>query len=46
MRKAALAGGDEFSFDNLVFKALRNDGVLDRMNKYIRSLKDKELSLE
>lgn len=46
MRKAALASGDEFSFENLVFKSLRNSGVLDRMNAYIASLKDKELSLD
>jgi len=48
MRKAALAGenASEFSFDNLIFKSLRNEGILDKMNKYIRNLKDKELSLE
>lgn len=46
MRKSALMTGDEFSFDNLVFKSLRNSGVLDRMNKYLQSYKDKELSLE
>ena len=46
MRKAALAGGNEFSFENLVFKSLRNEGVLDKMNNYIRKIKDKELSLE
>src|SRR5208283_5065797 len=32
MRLAALASGDEFSIDNLVFKALRNSGILDRVN--------------
>lgn len=46
MRKAALAGGNEFSFENLVFKSLRNEGILDKMNNYIRKIKDKELSLE
>lgn len=45
MRKAALASGNEFSMENLVFKELRNQGVLDRMNKYLQRLKDKELSL-
>ena len=46
MRKDALVNGDEFSFSNLVFKALRNDGILDRMNRYIKNLRDKSLSLE
>jgi hypothetical protein len=46
MRKAALASGNEFSFENLVFKELRNQGVLDKMNKYLQNLKDKELSLD
>jgi hypothetical protein len=46
MRKDALSSGDEFSFGNLVFKSLRNDGILDKMNAYLKSLKDKELSLE
>jgi len=46
MRKAALASSNEFSFENLLFKELRNQGVLDRMNQYIEGIKDKELSLE
>ncbi len=45
MRKAALSSGDEFTFDNLVFKELRNRGVFDKMNKYLDNLRDKELSL-
>lgn len=45
MRLAALASGDEFSFDNLVFKALRNTGVFNRVNRYLSRLKDQELSL-
>jgi hypothetical protein len=45
MRNAALTNGDEFTFDNLVFKALRNTGVLDRMNAYLGLHKDKDLSL-
>ena len=45
MRSASLASGDEFSFDNLVFKALRNTGVLDKMNEYLAKRRDKELSL-
>ena len=46
MRNAALASGNEFSFDNCVFKELRNEKVLDKMNKYLQSKRDKELSLE
>lgn len=45
MRGAAIAAGGEFSFENLVFKELRNRGYLDKVNKYMKKLKDKELSL-
>jgi hypothetical protein len=45
MRGAAIAAGGEFSFENLVFKELRNRGYLDKINKYMKKLKDKELSL-
>jgi len=46
MRNAALQSGDEFTFDNLVFKALRNTGVLDKMNAYLGAHHDQELSLD
>jgi hypothetical protein len=45
MRAAAISAGGEFSFENLVFKELRNRGYLDRLNKYEQMLKDRELSL-
>lgn len=45
MRGAAIAKGGEFSFENLVYKELRNRGVFDKMNKYEKSIKDQELSL-
>lgn len=45
MRNASIAKGGEFSFENLVFKELRNRGYLDKLNRYELSLKDKELSL-
>lgn len=45
MRGAAIAKGGEFSFENLVFKELRNRGYLDKVNKHMKQLKDKELSL-
>lgn len=45
MRGAAIAKGGEFSFENLVFKELRNRGYLDKMNNYTRDVKDRSLSL-
>ena len=45
MRGASIAKGGEFSFENLVFKELRNRGVFDKMNKYEKTIKDQELSL-
>ncbi len=45
MRGVAIAKGGEFSQENLVFKELRNRGYLDKMDKYEKTLKDKELSL-
>jgi len=45
MRGAAISKGGEFSFENLVFKELRNRGYLDKLNRYEQLLKDKELSL-
>lgn len=46
MRGAAIAKGGEFSFENLVFKELRNRGYLDKMNKYEKTIKDQQLSLK
>lgn len=46
MRSAGLQKNGEFSFENLMFKALRNIGALDKMNKYTKSLQDSELSYE
>lgn len=45
MRLAALESGNEFAWGNLVFKGLRNSGVLNRMNVYLRTKRDKEMSL-
>jgi len=45
MRGAAIAKGGEFSFENLVFKELRNRGYLDKINNYMKLMKDKELSI-
>ena len=46
LRSSGLKKGGEFSFENLLFKELRNRGYLDKMNAYERSVKDKELSLD
>lgn len=45
MRAAAIAQGGEFSLENLVFKELRNQGYLDKLNDYEKSKQDKKLSL-
>lgn len=45
-RGAAISSKGEFSFDNLVFKELRNRGVLDLMNEYMKGLEDNDLGLK
>ena len=45
MRGAAIKKGGEFSFENLVFKELRNHGYLDKMSDYTKSVQDQALSL-
>lgn len=46
MRRAGLERGGEWSTENLVFKDLRNLGVIDQVTKKIRELEDQDLSLE
>jgi hypothetical protein len=46
MRGAAISRGGEFSFENLIFKELRNRGYLNKLNRYEQSLKDQSLSLK
>jgi len=46
MRAAAIQRGGEFSFENLVFKELRNSGYLDKLSKYKSNLEDEQLSFE
>ena len=46
MRKAGLARAGEWSVENLVFKILRNLGIIDQISEKIRELEDQELSLE
>ena len=46
MRKAGLERAGEWSVENLVFKILRNLGLIDEITDKIRKLEDQELSLE
>ena len=46
MRRAGLARTGEWSVENLVFKILRNLGLIDTITEKIRELEDAELSLE
>ena len=46
MRKAGLAEGGEFSVENLVFKKLRDNGIIERLMKVKKEDIDKKLSLE
>jgi len=46
MRKAGLERAGEWSTENLVFKILRNIGLIDQISEKIRELEDQELSLE
>lgn len=45
MRAAAIQQQGEFSFENLVFKELRNRGLIDKLREYLRTNKDDQLSL-
>jgi len=46
MRKAGLAKNGEFSVENLVFKRLRDNGIIEELMKTKKEGIDKELSLE
>jgi hypothetical protein len=46
MRKDGLSGDGEFSTENLIFKALRNGGYLDKMNKIKQKAQSKEFSVK
>jgi hypothetical protein len=46
MRKSGLERAGEWSTENLVFKSLRNQGLIDRLTERIRELEDQQLSLE
>ena len=46
MRKAGLESGGEFSVENLVFKMLRNQGLIEKLRDHMFALKSKDLSIE
>jgi predicted nucleotidyltransferase len=46
MRRAALEAGGEYSTENLVFKTLRNNGYLDKLDKLKVNSYDKNMSLD
>ena len=46
MRQAGLERAGEWSVENLVFKILRNLGLIDKITDQIRELEDQQLSLE
>ena len=46
MRKAGLEKAGEWSTENIVFKVLRNLGMIDKLTQEIKDLEDEELSLE
>ncbi|MFM7011117.1 MAG: hypothetical protein ACKO0Z_17645 [Betaproteobacteria bacterium] len=45
LRSIAIAQYGEFTFENLVFKELRNRQYIDKIDKYEQNLRDQELSL-
>lgn len=46
MRGDSLAKSGEYGEGNIIFKELRNRGILDKMNSYMKSIEDQLLSLE
>jgi hypothetical protein len=46
MRQAGLERAGEWSVENLVFKIVRNLGLIDKITDLTRELEDQELSLE
>lgn len=46
LRQAGLEKKSEFSTENLAFKALRNNGYLEKLENYVKDLTDKSLSLK
>lgn len=45
LRSSGLSSNGEFSIENLAFKALRNLGYIQKLNNYILTLHDRDLSI-
>lgn len=46
MRKEGLAKTGEWSAENIAFKTLRSQGLIDQLTQHVKNLEDRELSLE
>jgi hypothetical protein len=46
MRQAGIKQGGEFSLENLVFKELRNQGLIEKFHDYVLSIEDKSFTLK
>lgn len=46
LRQGGLRRGGEFSAENLAFKILRKQGIIDKLYAHIKKLQDSELSIE
>ena len=46
MRKAGLEKSGEFGTENIVYKMLRNQKWIERLQDHISNLQDQELSIE
>lgn len=45
LRQSGLAKNSEYSAENLAFKTIRNNGYLDKLDNYMKTLDDESLSL-
>jgi hypothetical protein len=46
MRQSGIKRGGEFSLENLVFKELRNQGLIDKFHSYVIGVEDKSFTLK
>lgn len=46
MRQSGIKQGGEFSLENLVFKELRNQGLIDKFHDYVLKVEDKSFTLK
>lgn len=45
LRKNSIKEGGEYAFDNLVYKVIRGNGSLTKLDRYMRGIQDNNLSL-